>query len=76
MSIELKASDKAALKRLQDDQSWNVVLRVVAEQIEEWKDEPISGQDAFQELRMLHRRDGKVDGVKELFDKLERKSFE
>ena len=76
MSIELKSGEKATLKRLQDDQAWDIVVRLLGEQIDEWRAEQISGQDAFQELRMMHRIQGKVDGLKEFFDKLEKKSFE
>ena len=75
-SIELNKGEKAALKRLQDDQAWDIVVKLLSEQIDEWRAEQTSGQDAFQELRMLHKMQGKVDGLKEFFDKLERRSFE
>ena len=74
--IELNKGEKSALKRLQEDAGWEIIVRLYAEQMREWQEEEIVGQDSFQELRMLHKRQGKVEGLRSFIEKIERGTFE
>ena len=72
----LDKREKAQIKSIQQDERWNAVMKFVGLKLAQWREEGINGQNAFEELRALHRRDGKVDGALEIFEQMERQAFE
>ena len=72
----LNKQERAQIKSLQQDKRWDAVMRFVGLKLAVWREEPISGQNAFEELRMLHKRDGKVEGVLEIFNQMEKEAFD
>lgn len=69
-------AQQAQIRSLMKDDRWDSVMRFVAIKLDQWRDEKISGQTEFETLRSLHTRDGKVEGVKEVFDGMEQQAFE
>lgn len=74
--MSLTKQQQAQIKSIMQDPRWDAVQRFLALKLAQWRAEPVSGQSAFEELRSLHKRDGKVDGVLELFDQMERQAFD
>ncbi len=72
----LTKAEKSQIKALMREPGWSAFLRFVALKTGQWKEAAISGKDAFETLRALHSRDGKVDGVTELLDEMERSALE
>lgn len=66
----------AQIRSLMKEDRWDAIVRFVSLKIETWNNEDVNGNDAFQTLRALHMRDGKVAGVREVFDQMERQAFE
>lgn len=50
---------------------WDIVLRILGEDIDTINGEEIGGNNEFETLRSLHRNEGRVQGLKDFFDKLE-----
>lgn len=75
-SLERKR-DIAALKRLQNDETWPVVMRMLNKRLISLGEiDKIVGQDAYQELKQLHKRIGGVEELKRFFNDLERGAFD
>jgi hypothetical protein len=72
----LTKAEKSQLKMMMREPGWNALLRFAALKTSQWKESAIEGKTAHQELRALHKRDGKVEGVTELLDELERTALE
>lgn len=72
----LNKQQKAQIKSIQQDARWDAVVRFLALKLAQWREEGINGQTAFEELRALHKRDGKVEGITEFFDQMEQQAFE
>lgn len=72
----LTKAEKAQIKALMREPGWSALLRFAALKTNQWKESAISGKTAHEELRMLHKRDGKVEGVTELLDEMERAALE
>jgi hypothetical protein len=66
----------AQIKSLMKDERWDSVTRFVALKIDQWQGQQINGGNAFEELRMLHKRDGMVEGVNEVFNQMEQGAYE
>lgn len=58
------------------DSRWDAVAKFYGLKLDQWRSELISGANAFEELRALHNRDGRVSGLTEFMDQLERQAFE
>ena len=69
-------AETVAIKRMMEDDAWDVLMQILARRLERLRGEPITGQNAFEELRMLHVRQGKIDGLVEFFDDIEKLSFD
>lgn len=69
-------AQEAQIRSLMKDDRWDAVVRYVALKLERWQDERISGANEFETLRALFTRDGKVEGVREVFDGMEQQAFE
>ncbi len=65
-------AERAMLKRLIQDDAWNVLMEQLQKRLDELNAEPITGQNAFEELRSLHMKQGRIDGIKQFFDDIER----
>jgi hypothetical protein len=76
MSANLNKAQQGQIKSIMGDARWDSVIRFMALKLDQWRSEAINGSSAFEELRSLHKRDGKVEGVVELFDQMERQAFE
>lgn len=72
MATTLTKAEKSQIRAFMKERGWGSVMRFVGMKIDQWKEMPITGNDAFTELRALHTRDGKVSGVLELFEEMER----
>lgn len=73
---QLNKAQQAQIRSLMKDDRWDAIVRFFGLKIEQWKGEKVNGDSAFQELRALHTRDGKVEGLTEFFDQMERQAFE
>lgn len=76
MATLLTRAERSQLKMLMREPGWNALLRFVALKTTQWKEAAIEGKTAHQELRALHTRDGKVAGVTELLEEMERTALE
>ncbi len=74
--MALKKEQFALLKAMMREPGWDVLLQCVAERINELNADKPTGQNAFETLRALHIREGKVDGLTEFFDKVEKNAFD
>lgn len=72
MATTLTKAEKSQIRAFMREKGWGSVMRFVGMKIDQWKEQPITGQSAYEELKALHTRDGKVSGVLELFDEMER----
>ncbi len=61
------------LKRLiRENDGWEVLELAMAQYIDAIQSERVNGTNEFETLRMLHINQGKVDGLKEFFEQVER----
>lgn len=67
------AKRRAKLKQwiIETEGTYDLVLAMSAKYVEKIQAEEITGSDAFQQLRMLHINQGKMEAMKEFFDQLE-----
>lgn len=68
----LDKSQQQTLKKLVQDDAWDVLLKAVGDYVDDLRLMKVSGTNAFEELRDLHKRDGRIEGVLEFFDKIEK----
>lgn len=73
---KITLTQSSALKRLMQTDAWDVVDQALANRVNKLRGEPVSGQNEFETLRMLHVHQGKVDGLIEFFDDLEKLVFD
>lgn len=76
MSGTLTSADRKVIKALMKSEGWSSIMKFVALKLGQWAEQPITGQTAYEELKALHIRSGKAEGVNEVFDQLERQAFE
>lgn len=76
MAEKPKPVDKQRLKWLMKTEQWDVVLHFFAYKIGQWNEEKIVGGNAFEELKNLHTQQGKVEGLAEFMDQMEREAME
>lgn len=72
----LTSIEQKRLKSLLKGEVWDLVMKFAGLKIKQWQADAVSGENAFQELRALHKRDGKVDGLNEFLEQLEKQQFE
>lgn len=73
--IKLNKQEAAALTNLVRGDAWDVLQRVFEGRVREIQGEEVNGIDAFQTLRMLHKNQGKVEGLVEFFNELEQGNY-
>lgn len=73
---KLNKAQQSQIRGLMKSEGWDAVIKFVALKLDQWREQAVNGTTAFEELRALHKRDGKVEGVTELFDQLERQAYE
>lgn len=76
MSRKITTAEASQIRSLMQEQGWDVVQRLLEDEVASINAEPAQGSDAFSTLRALHRREGRVDGLKSFFEKLERGATE
>lgn len=76
MALKISSAEASMLKQLQKENTWDIVIKLLAQKIDEIRAEDANGPGAFETLRSLHTNQGKVAGLKEFFDDLERGAFE
>lgn len=74
--MAMKRAEASALKSLMKESGWSVLEQKLADHITKLEAEKVVGGNAFEELRALHTKQGKVDGLREFFDMLERGAFD
>ena len=73
---KIEKSQASALKRLMQDDGWSVLEQALENRIKTLQEEEITGNDAFETLRALHKQQGKVEGLKDFFESVERLVFD
>lgn len=78
MTAPLNKLEKAQLRTLQQDSSWEIVLRMLARRIDEINARGMetAADTAFEELRAKHKAQGGVEELKKFFNDLEQGAFE
>ena len=74
--MKLDKGQAALLKRLMQDDGWDVLKIVLNNRLLRLSSEPITGSSAFEELRALHKKQGKLEGLVEFFDDTEKMAFD
>ena len=70
--MALNSAQNQQIKALIKNDGWDVMMFLLADQIDTLNRETIEGQDAFNTLKNLHLREGKVAGLTEFFERIER----
>ncbi len=73
---QLDKGQLALLKRIQQEDGWDVIMRALQQHIDDLRAQEITGNNEFETLRALHKNQGKVDGLLEFFEKVEKQSFD
>lgn len=70
--------DAAALKRIQTDDGWEVVLKKLAKRIDAIARTAVDtgGRNEFEELKALHQAQGGITELTRFFDDLEKNAFD
>ena len=76
MSISLTKEEIFKLRSFVKSDIWDLIQKCLYEKIGQLNAERQSGTNAFETLRAIHYRDGKVDGLTEFFSELEKNGFE
>ncbi len=74
--MKIDKTQAAAIKRLMQSDAWSVVEQALANRVNKLKAEEVNGSDEFQTLRMLHKKQGKIEGLVEFFEDLEKQAFD
>lgn len=69
-------SDSALLKQLMREDGWDLLMRHLGAYIDEINAEKVTGATEFEALRMLHTNQGRAEGAKNFFEKVEKHAFE
>lgn len=73
---KLDKAQVGALKRLMQNDAWDVLTQAYENRVKRLQSEPTVGQNAFEELRMLHKQQGKIEGLVEFFSDIEKMAFD
>ena len=65
-----------AIKRLMQDDAWTVVEIALENRLRRLRDQEVTGNNEFETLRALHKQQGKVEGLAEFFEDLEKQVFD
>ena len=67
----LTKEQRGALKRVMMSDDFDIILTMIDKQIHKWSVEPSGGNTEFEVVRAVYKKEGKIEGLKEFFDKLE-----
>jgi hypothetical protein len=76
MAEVITSADKIKIKEVMKTDGWDSVVKFFAYKISQWNDEKITGSNEFDTLKNLHTQQGKVGGMEEFMEQLERQAFE
>jgi len=68
--------DKKRLKKLQNSDDWETLVRYYGNFIEEIDKENVLGNSEFETLKAVFIKEGKKLGIKEFFDSLDRQLYD
>ena len=68
---KLSRTESAQVMKIMDTEGWNMLMKLVAMTVSELNARVSAGSNAFEVLRSLHTREGKVAGLTEFFNSLE-----
>lgn len=71
----LSKFEQAQLKGLLKDDRWSVFEKYVAGHLQSLQEGRVTGQNAFETLRALHTKEGKIEGIEILMQLLENAAF-
>lgn len=63
---------RAKLKRLLQSSDWEVIYTFQAIMEDKWNANPLKGKTEFETVCNVVERDGKINGLKEFFDNIEK----
>ena len=72
--IKLQKAERAALQGLIQSDVWDIVIRLIDDQFVTLGREPIVGQNEFETLRSLFHKEGRLDGMGEFINIIEREA--
>ena len=64
-----------AIKSLLDDKRFDVVLEFMEDRLAEWRKESGIGMDEFNTLKNTFMREGKINGITNFFELLEKQAL-
>lgn len=67
---------KSQIKALIKDEKWESILAFLQETIEKHQGENVIGTTEFETLKLVFMKEGRIQGLKDFFDQLERHGFE
>lgn len=70
--MPLPKAELVQLKGLIKTEVWDVLLKVLAQYIDDIEQQPVDGMNEFMTLKNLHTKQGKIEGIKEFFERIER----
>lgn len=73
---KIDKTQAAALKRLMATDAWSVLEQALDNRLMKLKKEEVNGSNEFETLRMLHKVQGKIEGLVEFFDDVEKLAFD
>ena len=68
----LSKTDSSALMAMMDRPGWTALIKLASMTINELNAREVSGSNEFEVLRSLFTREGRVGGLKEFFDGIEK----
>lgn len=71
MANKITKTEGSQIRAVMKEVGWDVIMRLLGDEITVIDGEDIGGNNEFETLRLLHRNEGRVQGLKEFFDKLE-----
>jgi hypothetical protein len=75
MATKINALQKSQIKGWLNEESYSAVYQLLQNKLEQIRDTDITGQNAFEELRMLHYNKGRMDALKEFFEDLDKTGY-
>lgn len=63
------------LKKIVQTDEWDAVVKALDAFMKDIDNDEVSGTNAFETLRALHKREGRKSGLKEFFEAIEQLNF-
>ena len=74
--MAIDKGQQARIKDLLRHDGWDALTLFLLERISKIQGEEVTGNNDFETLRALHKNQGKVEGLKDFFNDVERMSFD